>query len=300
MGRVVGLMLNTILKKYKNLPGEGAIWSIAIRKRTDKCLYEGNYSEFSIVPNSLLYWRADPFLFEYQGTTYLFAELFNRITGKGVLGVAKIKNGKCGRFKVCLNLDFHLSFPCVFSYKDEIYMLPEYGHSGNIVLYKATNFPYKWEKSKEILNEPGVDTIPVIVEDELSFLSTLHTDNKNNNNLYYIKDNKVKSVVTDDYTARSAGSLFMCDDNIIRPAQDCIDGYGCGLVFKKVNDLSFENYSEEDFLKFYPSDIKVDIKKEYIGVHTYNLSKDYEVIDLSFVEGKTLPYIIKKIFRHFK
>lgn len=37
-----------------------------------------------------------------------------------------------------------------------------------------------------------------------------------------------------DSSARAAGNWFFEDDSWIRPAQDCNDYYGIGLVFQKV------------------------------------------------------------------
>lgn len=291
---------------FKSLSGEGEIWGIAIRKKEGKPLYEGGHNAFLFVRNSFLYWRADPFLFEYCGKTYLFAELYNRIKGKGVIGVAKVKNGKCGRFKVCLELPDHLSYPCVYEHKGNIYMIPECRRSGKVTVYKCNQFPYQWEEAYTLLNRPGVDTTPILSREseDLCFFTTINEDGKRSNaNLYYIDyEHDEHLVISEDTTARSAGHLINDTSNrLFRPAQDCSVNYGDGLIIKEILELNKDNYQERDYFKVYPNDICISNKKLQIeGIHTYNRTSRYEVIDVSSYVGKSLPYLIKKMVRHFK
>ncbi len=305
MGKAdTSLVVKTYYKSIKELKGEGTIWALALRKNTGKKLYENNYSGFVFIKNSFLYWRADPFLYEYNGETFLFAELFHRIKGKGVIGVAKVKNGKCGKFKVCLNLPYHLSYPCVFEDDGDIYMVPECARSKKISVYKAVNFPCRWEESYVLYDGPGVDTTPVpnSLSNKLSFITTLRiNDNKENNCLYAVsRGDSKKLLLNNDYTVRSAGHFFKCNNDFFRPSQDCTDSYGGALVFKKLIDVSLENYKEETYKRICPDDIRVN-EKRYVfnGIHTYNKTDEYEVIDLSYDVGKSVQYILKKIKRHF-
>lgn len=296
--------MKNYLKLFKELNGEGTVWEIAIRKRNGKCLYEGNYSSFSVIKNSFRYWRADPFLFEHNGETYLFAELFDRIQGKGVIGVAKIKNGKCGKFRACLDLPYHLSYPCVFTYNGDIYMVPECARSGKITVFISKKFPYEWKEHNVLFEGEGVDTTPLPINQnkQLSFISTLRTEINRDNNCLFALDysgNKRK-LIDNDYTLRPAGHFIWHGNGFLRPSQDCNDSYGGALVFKRVNDSDMDNYKEETILRITPNEIDVDYKgKRYNGIHTYNSTKEYEVIDLSYNVGKSLSFMIKKLRKHF-
>ena len=296
--------MKNYVKSFKSLNGEGTIWAIALRKNTGRKLYEGNYSDFILIKNSFLYWRADPFLFEHKGETYLFAELFHRIKGKGVIGVSKIENGKCGKFKVCLDLPYHLSYPCVFEDNGEIYMVPECARSGKITVYKSVVFPYSWEESYVLYDGAGVDTTPMPKSSgsDLSFISTLRVDNNRENNcLFAVSHGKEERVlIKDDFTVRSAGHFFRDNSTLLRPSQDCTNSYGGALIFKKVLDPSAESYKEETYNSINVNDIEVNDKRYlFNGIHTYNKTGEYEVIDLSYDVGKSLQFILKKIKRHF-
>ena len=291
-------------KSLKKLKGEGTIWALALRKSTNKKLYEDNYSGFILIKNSFLYWRADPFLYEYNGETFLFAELFHRIKGKGVIGVAKVKNGKCGKFKVCLDLPYHLSYPCVYEDNGGIFMVPECARSKKITVYKAVDFPSRWEESYVLYDGAGVDTTPMPISlcNKLSFVTTLRIKgNKDNNFLYAVsRDNNEKLLINNDHTVRSAGHFFKYNNDYFRPSQDCTDSYGGALIFKKLCDTSLDNYTEETYKRICADDIHVNEKRHvFNGIHTYNKTDEYEVIDLSYDVGKSVQYILKKIKRHF-
>lgn len=296
------------MKKYfkmvKDLKGEGRIWGIALRDRSEKCLYEGNYSEFKFIKNSFRYWRADPFLFEFNGETYIFAELFDRIKGKGKIGVAKIRDGKCSKFKVCLDLPYHLSYPCVFERENEIFMVPECSKSGQITVYKSKNFPYDWEEDYVLYDGVGVDTTPIQIEkNKFGFFTTLRTKDSNKNNCLYYIDNgnrEVNLLIKNDFTVRSAGKFFQDGSDLIRPSQDCEKSYGGGLYFKKIKDLSLNHYIESNYRRIDVSEIKTNNGSfNFNGIHTYNKTSQYEIVDLSYDVGKSIQFILKKTIKHF-
>ena len=297
--------MKNYLKSYKKLKGEGTIWGLALRQVNGKYLYDGNFSEFTIIKNSFRYWRADPFLFEHNGETYIFAELFDRLKAKGKIGVAKIKNGKCGKFKICLDLPWHLSYPCVYKKNNKIYMVPECARSGKITVYKSKNFPYEWEEAYVLYEGAGVDTTPVQTEsNRFGFYTTLKTkDNNKNDCLYYIDNDtkQAKLLIENDLTVRSAGHVFSAGAQMLRPAQDCKNSYGGGLFFKTIEDCSVEHFKESNYRRIDASDIKTNNSSvAFNGIHTYNKTNSYEIIDLSYDVGKSPQLILKKALRHFK
>ena len=66
---------------------EENVYSIGIRERKDKLLYEGNYNEFKILPITRNEWYADPIVFSYNGIDYLFCEVYDRKNNVGNIGV---------------------------------------------------------------------------------------------------------------------------------------------------------------------------------------------------------------------
>lgn len=286
-------------------------WQVAIRKRTAKTLYEGNGSGFVAVKNTVRYWFADPFLFSYKGKDYLFVEMFDRWKEKGVIGVARIRNGKCGIFRMCLELPGHLSYPCVYEDADGIHMVPECYQSGEVWIYRCTKFPYHWEKERKIIAGFAVDTTPCFFEGEKIWLTTRFesAERRINDNLWQINNEtgKMKQLATEAYATRGAGHIIVSDSYLIRPSQNCKDGYGKNLVF---NQGRIENgiYQEKPFLQVVAPQcfaaensvtvVCAGLKSECSGLHTYNINSNYEVIDLRFSENRSCIALLKNWCKH--
>lgn len=136
-------------KYLKKVIGIDWIYTVAIRKRTDVSLFEGNLAPFAPMPYSTKYWYADPFLIDDQSGTYLFAEAFDRDQQVGRISVSTVSNeGEIGEPRVVLSEPYHLSFPMVFTWKDHYYMVPETSENNSINLYMASQFPYDWQMVK--------------------------------------------------------------------------------------------------------------------------------------------------------
>ena len=100
-------------------------------------------------------WYADSFCFADQGKNYLFMEIMGRNSGLGTLGVAEY-DPFANTFSDVVEIlkeNFHLSYPNVFKFNDDYYMIPETNGARQIRLYKAEAFPYKWKLEKVLLDD---------------------------------------------------------------------------------------------------------------------------------------------------
>lgn len=289
-------------------------WQVAIRKRQGQTLYQGNSEGFRILRNSLRYWYADPFLFCHKGKEYLFVEMFDRWKEKGVIGVSRIRRGKCGRFHVCLELPWHLSYPCVFEDEKGIHMVPESYQSGEVWMYRCVDFPYKWKKERRLLEGYAVDTTPWQGDQGLIWFTTIFDSPhaRINNNLWRIseKDGSSECVIRDDFCARGAGHFITtASGETIRPSQNCAGIYGGHLQFNRVESLTEEDYREQPLLRVYAPDadcaedvlrIRCDgnTGRCYNGIHTYNATAGYEVIDLKIRDAKSSVSFVKNFGKH--
>lgn len=270
-------------------------WQIALRTTKNTPLYKGNAKDFFLVSNSIRYWRADPFVYKHEGKNYLFAEMYDRKKKKGVIGVAKVVGNRCSKFKVCLELPYHLSYPCIFEKKDQIYMIPECNESAEVSIYRSVKFPYKWEKVEVIHKMKAVDTTPFFNEqrDVVFYFTSLYEPILGgNDNLHCLDKNKqINELYLEKTDVRCAGHIIY-SDKILRPAQEDTLGYGDALIFKEIDNSNCYEYREHEYLKVLPpnsvcgnNEIAIsllgnNISCEYTGVHTYNCNEDYEVVDL--------------------
>lgn len=96
-------------------------WTIAYRKRGAKLLLEDSTAAFHIIKNTWRYWCADPHLFENEGRTYVFAELYDRVLRRGVIGCCEITDNGYTPWKIVLKMPWHLSYPHIFKKDGDIY-----------------------------------------------------------------------------------------------------------------------------------------------------------------------------------
>ena len=260
-------------------------WTIAYRRRQmDGTLLDDTKRPFLPVPNSWRYWCADPFLVEEDGHCWLFAELYDRVRLKGILGCCELTDDGPTAWKIILDEPFHLSYPFVFRGEDGWYMIPEAFNSGKLMLYKATSFPWSWEQTAQLADMAAVDSTLVDAPTGQYLISVRVIDRVGE--LVLMKVGQQFSLSEprpisekEDPNVRPAGRAFYAQDKLIRPAQDCTKGYGYGLNFMQVHQLDDRCYSESLLCKILPKDLTITGVAHPEGIHTYNFSDHYEVID---------------------
>ena len=248
----------------------GGDWSVGYRERgTEK---------YSIIPVDKG-WIADPFLFEHKGENYLFVEYVNG--NKGEIAYFKFIDNKPVFQKVIISEPYHLSYPCVFTHGTDVYIIPESADNHCIDLYIATEFPNQWEKVKRLKRGLYYDTtyFNYSGRDYLIGFGPMH--NRHILSLFSIdlKNKTLQLILEKEYIdniGRPAGNLFLQNDILIRPAQNCSRKYGENIIFYSVKGLE-KNRFEEEIVKTVSSR---SINSEYHRIHTYNRDTKYEVIDL--------------------
>jgi hypothetical protein len=104
---------------------------------------------------------ADPFMLQAGGLWHMFFEVMNRQSGMGEIGLATSRNGLAWQYhKIVLAEPFHLSYPYVFRWNDDFYMVPETLGASAVRLYRAVSFPDAWICVKEMF--PGTHADPSI------------------------------------------------------------------------------------------------------------------------------------------
>ncbi len=259
-------------------------WIIAIRRK-ENCLLSRSGGGFKIIPNSLRYWCADPFLLDIDNTTFLLFEMYDRLRGKGLIGYRVLKGGKYSKMRVLIDDKGHLSYPFIIKHNGNYYIMPE-SNSQKIVY--CTKLECDGENLRIgdkhiVINGKFVDTTLLEYGDKKYFFTTDLSKGDNVSNLTIFDEKfETKMILTGEFdksNARMGGNFILSDKDIYRVSQDCSKGYGTGLNFSKIN-IEGNNYSEQLISKITVSDISLDSNKKYDGIHTYNFNNDYEVIDL--------------------
>ena len=114
-----------------------------------------------------------------------------------------------------------------------------------------------------------------------------------------IKKPEWEYITKDPSIARQGGNFIYEDGTYYRVAQDCSKNYGESISILKILQNDTEGYKEDLVKKVSYKDINVKVGRGLIGVHTYNRSNKYEVIDLRYYGFNLRDYIgfLKNSFR---
>ncbi|KAL2249344.1 glycosyltransferase family protein 64 protein C5 [Sesamum indicum] len=202
---------------------------------------------------------ADPFLYAQGEILYLFYETKNSITMQGDIGVARSidKGATWKQLGIALDEDWHLSYPYVFEYNGNIYMMPEGSANGDLRLYRAIDFPLKWTLHKVIMKKPLVDSFMIPREGKFWLFGSDHTGigTKKNGQLEIWhsssplgpwKPHKKNPIYNTDKSmgARNGGRPFVYKGNLYRIGQDCGQTYGHRIRVFRVEVLNTEEFKE--------------------------------------------------------
>ncbi|OHB59815.1 MAG: hypothetical protein A2173_01010 [Planctomycetes bacterium RBG_13_44_8b] len=196
---------------------------------------------------------ADPFLIRDGDMYYMFFEVDNVRTNQGDIGLAISKDGENWSYsQIVLDERFHLSYPCVFKWQDEYYMIPESAEVKSIRLYKGEQFPYRWSFVKTLLE--GMDFVDstIFYYGESWWLFT-ETGNDDTLRLYYAatplgpwtEHPKSPIVQGDANIARPGGMVIVFDNRVVRYTQDCVPYYGNQVWAFEIVTLTKELYEEK-------------------------------------------------------
>lgn len=258
-------------------------WNVAWRRCSSGSVIEDKKTPFFIIRNSCRYWAADPFLFSHDGEYYVFAELYDYIARKGVIGYCKWNGKRFGHWKAVIKEKYHLSYPFIFEHDGGIYIMPESGANQSLQLYRAVSFPDKWEKVRTLReNVVYGDTTPFCYEQH-TFGLTYDLEKTHEPKLALLdfendKNDRIVNVDNIDLR-RPAGKYFIYNDALVRPAQNCRGDYGKGLLFYRCYVNNGE-YSERLVAEVLPQELSYSRRIYLDGMHTYNADEHFEVIDI--------------------
>jgi len=246
--------------QIKGTPVMKEDWSIGI--------YEGDKSPFELTPaknitNPVLTkddvtdveasFIADPFLIHTQDKYFIFFEVYDKNKHKGDIGYAVSSDMKKWQYgKIVIDEPFHLSYPHVFKWEGDYYLVPESNEDFSVRLYKATSFPDKWEYQGNLL--AGYNYVdPTVFRYNNKWWMFVSPKSSNVLNLYYSDDllgewrahpsNPI--IKNDKHISRSAGRVLIHNDKVYRFAQDDYPYYGKQVYAFEITELSDSTYSEK-------------------------------------------------------
>lgn len=210
---------------------------------------------------------ADPFLLRRGSTWYLFFEV--RPTARadpsrnGVIAYATSEDqGRTWEYgQVVLREPVHLSYPCVFEWEGQVYMVPESREAREVRLYRATDFPTTWEQATVLLRGDLTDPSPFYYQGSWYMFAESVTPGSRWKGLranpvlrFYFADDPAgpweehpaSPVVSGDArVVRPAGRVISNGPaSLLRFAQDKREHYGAAVHAQEITTLTREKYQE--------------------------------------------------------
>jgi hypothetical protein len=185
-----------------------------------------------------------------------------------------------------LNPGYHLSYPFMFTWRGEHFMIPESVDEARVELYRAVRPPYEWQLEQVLMKDIRLADCTLAELDGkwwmfanspvhgASYWDELH--------LFHAPSpmgpwtpHRLNPVVSDVRTARPAGGLFQRGRTWYRPSQDSSGGYGSATNIQRIVRLDEHWYEEETVARLLPK-----WQPGLTGVHTVNALGGLTVIDV--------------------
>jgi hypothetical protein len=198
---------------------------------------------------------ADPFMLRRDGRWHMFFEVMNRETRQGAIALAVSDDAFSWTYQqVVIKEPFHLSYPYVFEWQGECYMVPETLGAGAVCLYKADEFPTRWAMQQRLIDGSHAD--PSILRfGDLWWMFACSTPYRHDVlRLYFARDlagpwkehPRSPIVRNDKSRARPAGRILQVKNRVFRFAQDCLPRYGTRARGFEISELTPDRYVETE------------------------------------------------------
>jgi len=229
---------------------------------------------------------ADPFPFEWQGRHFIFVEELPHGEDKAFISVAEVSGeGVVAPPRMVLQEPYHLSYPQVFSHAGEIWMLPEGGAGGNLVLYRAEAFPDRWVRHSVLIPGREMFDATILEHGGRLWLFASERDGYGSSSdmlvIYHAATlegpwlpHVCNPVRIDRTAARPGGRFARVGNRTVLPLQDGTESYGSGLGLAELVRLD-----EKIVQLTQPVPLLTSADLPRPKVHTLNRSGDLEVID---------------------
>ncbi len=294
MARYAGRLAKRVAKRVHETVTQRVEWHVAVRRREEGQLpwdAPEKYRQLAKHPEAYL---ADPFLAEQGTNTWLFCEAYVYAQKRGEIWATLLSAEvpQHGEWQPVIQLPHHVSYPHVFSQGGQWFLIPESRAAKRVDLYEATAFPFQWKRRATLLE--GIElvdpTLHVNADGFWLFGAVAPTPGAPASDELWVfhatalegpyKPHAFNPVIADVRCARPAGAMFIQDGMLWRPSQKGARGYGQGIDFQQVKTLSPTHYEETTAATW------TDAGPGLRGLHTYNRSTSFEVIDVEVISAK--------------
>jgi hypothetical protein len=290
-------------------------WNIGIVHEPISALLEPNARPVInwLQPPKPAMYLADPFAIIRNGRRCIFCEQFDYRHQKGRIVRIEIRGEHISEIMPVIELPTnHISYPYLLEDKGEIYCVPETAQLNEISLYKAEEYPHKWKRASTLVSSfAGLDSTVFRYQGRwwLTSAEAAHDNRWYRLYIWYAKEllgpwtpHAANPVKQDIGSSRPAGTPFIHNGHLYRPAQDCSRTYGGRIVLNKILRLTPNEFEEEAaaFIEPGPNGPYPE------GLHTLSASGDITLVDgkrVRFIEAafrRTLALNVRKSLQYVR
>jgi hypothetical protein len=197
---------------------------------------------------------ADPSGFEEENKLHILVENYSYAKRKANISEI-IWDPNRNSFTVPIRIieaELHLSYPFVIEDEKVVYCIPESYRSGNVAIYKRNFSEESFVEENILLNDvDAIDPTLVYYENRWWLFFTIKEYSMTHLFVYYsdnltsgYQPHMLNPVKIDIRSARPAGTPFMHEGILYRPAQDCTGTYGARVAINKVLKLTPQEFEE--------------------------------------------------------
>ena len=262
-------------------------WALAYRMHPGSSGPDPGFHRFKfLLPPRDRFW-ADPFPVFANGRHHIFVEELPFSTNIGHISVLELdqKGALQGSTRVLVK-EHHLSYPFIFEWQGQHFMIPETGANRSIEMYRARTFPYEWELETVLMEGVyAVDATLVDVNGSWWMFANMAVEGAVNTDELHIfqapspfgpwRAHRRNPVKSDGRCARPAGKLFYWNGDLYRPSQDCSGRYGSAVVINQVVRLNECEYREMAVSRIEPK-----WAPHLLATHTLNSAPGMTVADV--------------------
>ena len=233
---------------------KAAIWTVGVADAPIASVLDGGLPPIRWFPEQgPSRYLADPFPASSNGALWALVEDYDYRTHRGLISALDL-NDWASKPRPAIDAGVHASYPYVFESAGRFWCVPETYQAKEVRLYRAVEFPDVWELHATLIE--GVAALDSTVIQHNGFWWLFCTDRDEGSNtklrIWFAPDlagpwapHPLNPVKTDVRSSRPAGTPFVSDGILYRPAQDGSDSYGGSISINRVDRLTPTTFAEE-------------------------------------------------------
>jgi hypothetical protein len=278
-----------LTNRLTGLLGRRDHWRVGWRQAQPRGLWDTGAWDgeaFAILADDGRRYFADPFPVASGDQRFIFVEEYPYATGKGVISVARVgSDGTVGPCRVIIDQPYHMSYPQVFTWGDDHWMIPETTANRTVELWRAEVIPDRWSRHAVLLADIVAADATVFHDGRRWWMLATVAGEKGSagDALHgWYADTLFGpwrmaghgAILLDARCARPGGAMRLQEGQWWRPAQDNSGQYGGAIAMCRIDMLDTDGGFHQTVHRRIPPPAGFD------GFHTLNVGGGLEVVDL--------------------